>query len=284
MSYEKTIRALSGHFERRAMSYEKTIKALSLHFEGTAKSYKKTIRALSLHFEGMAKSYEKTIRELSMHFEGRYDVSTLYICNTAKTAFCVFVQRKRSFRLAQLLVPFFESITEQVIPEDLLTVHSEIVRAGEAESDADVILRGRLTTLSPQCMQNVICKTCVKGVLDAVSRDIGTPLRLLHVIQDVLVKKRSETIEQAAPISVDEAASSIGCHPQSPPLVVTTVESTGNCGMDAATLPLVSDTVAVLGSRELVPVQQEEAVSVQQNVKEQAPVRVTSSKRQLLQE
>ncbi|KAF9589936.1 hypothetical protein IFM89_029552 [Coptis chinensis] len=46
--------------------------------------------------------------------------------------------RKRSFRLAQLLVPFFKSMTEQVIPEDLLAIHLEIVRAGEAGSDADV--------------------------------------------------------------------------------------------------------------------------------------------------
>ncbi|KAF9615534.1 hypothetical protein IFM89_024161 [Coptis chinensis] len=47
-------------------------------------------------------------------------------------------KRKRSFRLAQFLVPFFESITEQVISEDFLAVHSEIVRVGEAGSDADV--------------------------------------------------------------------------------------------------------------------------------------------------
>ncbi|KAF9600919.1 hypothetical protein IFM89_013826 [Coptis chinensis] len=49
---------------------------------------------------------------------------------------------------------------------------------------------------------------------------------------DVLVKKRSKTIEQAAPISVDEVAGSTGCHPQSPPPVVTNVESTGDYGMD----------------------------------------------------
>ncbi|KAF9600259.1 hypothetical protein IFM89_005845 [Coptis chinensis] len=133
-------------------------------------------------------------------------------------------------------------------------------------------------------------------------------------------------IEQAALISVDEVASSTGCHPQSPPPVVTTVESTGDCGMDVGTvkkkpdmdkqreiqaikaglpnktclrqrpghssldvtpsamLPLVYDTITVLGSREPVPIQQEEAVPVQQDVKEHAPVRVTRSKRQLLQE
>ncbi|KAF9593039.1 hypothetical protein IFM89_019784, partial [Coptis chinensis] len=45
------------------------------------------------------------------------------------------------------------------------------------------------------------------------------------------------------------------------------------------TLPLVSDTVAVLGSREPVPIQQEEAVPVQQDVQQQAHVRVTRSKR-----
>ncbi|KAF9609682.1 hypothetical protein IFM89_017881 [Coptis chinensis] len=154
----------------------------------------------------------------------------------------------------------------------------------------------------------------------------GRPQVKPKIRNDVLVKKRSETIEQAAPISDDEAAGSIGCHPQSPPLVVTTVESIGDCGMDVgpvkkkpgidkqreiqaikagllnktclrrrpghssldvtpgATFPLVSNTVAVLGSREPIPVQQEEAVPVQQNVKEQAPVRVTRSKRQLLQE
>ncbi|KAF9612795.1 hypothetical protein IFM89_004205 [Coptis chinensis] len=317
MSYEKSIRALSGHFEGRAMSYKKTIRALSLHFEGTAKSYEKTIRALSLHFEGTAKSYEKTIRELSMHFEGRYVVSTPYLCNT----------------------------------EDLLAVHSEIVRAGEAGSDVDVsedmhcdesasgvqegsndmssefdpflaptyesedsaddievneqgerinvinepvnvpspvnvrlldenmpltttlpasrgenvergiasdrpqvepeirnvILRVRLTILSPQCMQNVICKTCVKGVFtlhswalavfafcstEALPTSMDTEGALERGEGDVQVKKRSETIEQAAPISVDEAAGSTGCHPQSPPPVVTIVESTGDCGMD----------------------------------------------------
>ncbi|KAF9619586.1 hypothetical protein IFM89_007413 [Coptis chinensis] len=137
------------------------------------------------------------------------------------------------------------------------------------------------------------------------------------------------TIEQAAAISVDEAAGSTSCHPQSPPPIVTTVESTGDCGdcgMDVgpvrkkpdmdkqreiqaikagfpnktclrrrpihssldvtpgATLPLVFDTVVVLGSREPVPVLQEEAVPVQQDVKEQAPVIVTRSNRQLLQE
>ncbi|KAF9620776.1 hypothetical protein IFM89_014611 [Coptis chinensis] len=128
MSYEKTIRALSGHFEGRAMSYEKTIRALSLHFEGMTKSYEKTIRALSLHFEGTAKSYEKTIRELSIIL--RVDM----LCPRRTYA----TQRKRSFRLAQLLAPFFKSITEQVIPEDLLAVHSEIVRVGESGSDVDV--------------------------------------------------------------------------------------------------------------------------------------------------
>ncbi|KAF9614079.1 hypothetical protein IFM89_015078 [Coptis chinensis] len=132
MSYEKTIRALSGHFEGRAMSYEKTIGALSLHFEGTAKSYEKTIRALSLHFEGTAKSHEKTIRELSMHFEAWvYSEHLEYKKNSPKLGSTLS-------RFAQLLVPFFESIIEQVIPEDLLTAHSEIVRAGEAGSDVDV--------------------------------------------------------------------------------------------------------------------------------------------------
>ncbi|KAF9617892.1 hypothetical protein IFM89_039111 [Coptis chinensis] len=141
MSYEKTIRALSSHFEGRAMSYEKMIRVMSLHFEGMAKSYEKTIRALSLHFEGTAKSYEKTIRKLSMHFEGRYVVSTPYLCNTGLILHWDYpniCSRKRSFRLAQLLVPFFDSITEKVILEDLLAVHSKIVRAGEAGSDADV--------------------------------------------------------------------------------------------------------------------------------------------------
>ncbi|KAF9598209.1 hypothetical protein IFM89_025861 [Coptis chinensis] len=59
--------------------------------------------------------------------------------------------------------------------------------------------------------------------------------------EDVMVKKRSETIEQAAPISVDEAAGSTGCHPQSLPPVVTTVESTGDCGMDVGLVKKKSD-------------------------------------------
>ncbi|KAF9612523.1 hypothetical protein IFM89_000445, partial [Coptis chinensis] len=197
-------------------------------------------------------------------------------------------ERKRSFRLAQLIVPFFESITEQVIPEDLLAVHSEIVRAGEAGSDADV-------------SEDMHCDESVSGVqegsndmssesdpflaptyetediaddievneqgerINVVNEPVNVPspvnVRLLdenmpltttlsasrggnssspvdniitsvHAECDVPAKKRSETIEQAAPISVDEAAGSTGCHPQSPPLVVTTVESTGDCGMD----------------------------------------------------
>ncbi|KAF9615592.1 hypothetical protein IFM89_024681 [Coptis chinensis] len=131
-------------------------------------------------------------------------------------------------------------------------------------------------------------------------------------------------IEQASPIFVDEAAGSTGSHPQTPPPVVITVESTGDCGMDdgpvkkkldidkqreiqaikvglpnktclcqrpghasldvtpGVALPLVSDIIPVLGSHEPIPIQQEEVVPVQQNVKEQAPVRVTRSKRQLL--
>ncbi|KAF9608818.1 hypothetical protein IFM89_011856, partial [Coptis chinensis] len=165
---------------------------------------------------------------------------------------------------------------------------------------------------SPFVVQNLGCTWFLdleevpnQGVLDAVSGDMGRPLRLLHVIQDVLVKKRSKTIEQAAAISVDEAVGSTGCHPQTPPHVVTTVESTGDCGMDdgpvkkkpdmdkqrdiqaikaglpnktclrrrpghvsldvtpGVTLSLVSDTVAVLGSHEPVPVQEEKEVPVQ---------------------
>ncbi|KAF9612305.1 hypothetical protein IFM89_038875 [Coptis chinensis] len=142
MSYEKTIRALSGHFEGRAMSYEKTIRALSLHFEGTTKSYEKTIRALSLHFEGTTKSYEKTIRELSMHFEGRYVVCTPYLCNTGLILHWDYPNicsvEEALFPPCSNACAFFESITEQVILEDLLAMHSEIVRASEAGSDADV--------------------------------------------------------------------------------------------------------------------------------------------------
>ncbi|KAF9596477.1 hypothetical protein IFM89_012182 [Coptis chinensis] len=411
MSYEKTIRALLGHFEGRAMSYEKTIRALSLHFEGTAKSYEKTIRALSLHFEGTAKSYEKTIRELSMHFEGRYVVSTPYLCNTdlkyiqrspnSHEVMTVLIARKRSFRLAQLLVPFFESITEQVIPEDFLVVHSEIVRAGEAGSDADVsedmhcdesasgvqegsndmnsesdpflapiyesedstndievneqgerinVVNEPVSVPSPVNVrlldENMPLTTTLPAsrggikviiIIDAYGLEFATIgyavplLGLLTVMEEsrFIMRKRfaqavsivigstalttaaaplsqpkivessaqssdhgiyrssfdmrSETIEQAAPISVDEAAGSTGCHPQSPPPVMTTVESIGDCGMDellqpdynvtveyqkyqrkypqkkktsketnalptrlGAMLPLVSDTVAVL--------------------------------------
>ncbi|KAF9587006.1 hypothetical protein IFM89_039785 [Coptis chinensis] len=166
--------------------------------------------------------------------------------------------RKRSFRLAQLLVPFFESITEQVIPEDLLTMHSEIVRAGEAGSDADV-------------SEDMHCDESASGVqegsndmssesdpflaptyesedsaddievneqgnssspVDNIITSVHAECDMQDMREDVLVKKRSETIEQAAPIFVDEAAGSTCCHPQSPPLVVTTVESTGDCGMD----------------------------------------------------
>ncbi|KAF9605937.1 hypothetical protein IFM89_021085 [Coptis chinensis] len=298
MSYEKTIRALSGHFEGRAMSYEKTIRALSLHFEGTAKSYEKTIRALSLHFEGTTKSYEKTIRELSMHFEGRYVVSTPYLCNTGLILHWDYpniCSRKRSFHLAQLLVPFFESITKQVIPEDLLAVHSEIVRAGEAGSDADVsedmhcdesvsgVQEGsndmssksdpflaptyesedsaddievneqgeRINVVNVPSPINVrlldenmsLTTTLLlfSWCTEALPTSVDTEGALERGEGNVLVKKRSETIEQAAPISVDEAADSIGCHPQSPPPVVTTVESTEDCGMDVGPVKKKSD-------------------------------------------
>ncbi|KAF9626706.1 hypothetical protein IFM89_038880 [Coptis chinensis] len=118
---------------------------------------------------------------------------------------------------------------------------------------------------------------------------------------NVLVKNRSEMIEQAAPISVDEAAGSTGCHPQSPPPVVTTVESTGDCEWMhiilvhirsltmppclaplGATLPLVSTTVAIFGIEWRYPICEEEAITSRgEDVKEQAPVRVTRSKRQL---
>ncbi|KAF9595004.1 hypothetical protein IFM89_035978 [Coptis chinensis] len=259
------------------MSYEKTIRALSLHFEGTAKSYEKTIRALSLHFEGTAKSYEKTIRELSMHFEAWvYSEYLEYKKNYPKLG--------SSFSLAQLLVPFFKSITEQVIPEDLLTMHSKIVRASEAGSDADVsedmhcdesasgVQEGSNDMssesdpfLAPTYESedsvddievneqgeriNVVNEPVNVRLLDEnmsltttllASRGenveggiaSGRPQVEPEIRNDVLVKKRSETIEQVAPISVDEAAGSTGCHPQSPPPVVTTVESTGDCGMD----------------------------------------------------
>ncbi|KAF9593985.1 hypothetical protein IFM89_026686, partial [Coptis chinensis] len=251
---------------------------------------------------------------------------------------------KRSFRLAQLLVPFFQSITEQVIPEDLLAVHSEIVRAGETgviliEDSADDIevneqgeqinvvnepvnvpspvnvrlldenmlltrtlpasrgenVEGGIASGHPQVdpeIRNGNSSSPVDNIITLVHEECD----MQDMREDVLVKKRFETIEQAAPISVDEAVGSIGCHPQSPHLVVTTVESTGDCGMDVgpvkkkldmdkqreiqaikaglpnktclrrrpghssidvtpgATLPLVSDTIAVLGSREPVPV------------------------------
>ncbi|KAF9611506.1 hypothetical protein IFM89_032552 [Coptis chinensis] len=209
-----------------------------------------------------------------------------------------------------------------------------------------VVLRGRVP--GP--------KLITQGVLDAVSRDIGTPLRLLHVIQGCRHssllghshvcllqhrgtpyfyghgrrtgerrrkcsgEKRFETIEQAAPISVDEATGSIGCHPQSPPPVVTTVEITRDCGMDellqpdynvtmeyqkyqrkypqkkktsketnalptklGATLPLVSTRCLILGIREPIPDLRKQSIKAK-DVKEQAPIRLTRSKRQLLQE
>ncbi|KAF9613002.1 hypothetical protein IFM89_004806 [Coptis chinensis] len=257
----------------------------------------------------------------------------------------VILMRKRSFRLAQLLVPFFESTTEQVIPEDLLAVHSEIVRAGEAGSDADVSedmhydesasgvqegsndmssesdpflaptyesedsaddievnqqgerinvvlepvnvnlldenmsltttlpasrgenVEGGIASGSPQVEQEIrngnssspvdniftsLHAECDmqdmrEGVVtldswtlavfafcstEALPTSVDTEGALDRGEGNVLVKKRSETIEQAASISVDEAASSTGCHPQTPPPVVTTVESTEDCGMD----------------------------------------------------
>ncbi|KAF9607705.1 hypothetical protein IFM89_038245 [Coptis chinensis] len=234
-------------------------------------------------------------------------------------------QRKCSFCLAQLLVPFFESITEQVIPEDLLVVHSEIVRAGEVRSDADVSedmhcdesasgvqegsndmssksdpflaptyesedsaddievneqgerinvvfepvnvrlldenmplnttlptsrgenVEGGITSGSPQVepkIRNVVVGSEVFGVL--ASGPVGFGMYVDFGLgggsqSDVLVKKRSKTIEQAAPISVDEAASSTGCHPQTPSPIVTTVESAGDCGMDDGPMKKKSD-------------------------------------------
>ncbi|KAF9596290.1 hypothetical protein IFM89_008816 [Coptis chinensis] len=256
---------------------------------------------------------------------------------------------------------FLREYPEQVIPKDLLTMHSEIVRAGEAGSDVDVSedmhcdesvsgvqessndmssesdpflaptyesedsandvevnQQGEqinvvfkpvnvrlldenmsLTTTLPasrgenveraEALLVVVPKSSRKYIMGVVTLDswalavfafCSTEALPTSVdMEDVLVKKRSETIEQVAPISIDEAAGSTGCHPQTPPPIVTTVESTRDCGMDGATLPLVSDTVAMLGSREPVPVQQEEAILVQQDVQEQAPVRVTRSKR-----
>ncbi|KAF9612716.1 hypothetical protein IFM89_003258 [Coptis chinensis] len=99
--------------------------------------------------------------------------------------------------------------------------------------------------------------------VDNIFTSLHAECDMQDMCEDVLVKKRSETIEQAAPISIDEAAGSTSCHPQTPPPIVINVESTGDCGMDGATLSLVSDTVAVLGSREPVLVQQEEAIPVQ---------------------
>ncbi|KAF9605588.1 hypothetical protein IFM89_017931 [Coptis chinensis] len=267
------------------------------------------------------------------------------------------------------------SITEQVIPKDLLAVHSEIVRDGEVGSDADVsedmhydesasgvqegsndmssesdpflaptygseesvddlevneqgepinIVFGLVNVPSPVNVQLLVenmpltitlpasCGENVEGGIASGSPQVEPKIRNgnssspnqtltaevdspcvvkdlgMYVVSglggDVPVKKRSKTIEQAAPISIDEAAGSIGCHPQTSPPVVTIVESAGDCGMDVyhiilvpmwsltmppclaplgATLPLVSDTVVVLGSREPVPVQQEEVVPVQ---------------------
>ncbi|KAF9596930.1 hypothetical protein IFM89_014509, partial [Coptis chinensis] len=227
--------------------------------------------------------------------------------------------RKRSFRLAQFLVPFFESITEQVIPKDLFAVHSEIEGSNDMSSESDPFLAptyesedsaddieaneqgerinvvielanvpspvnvrlldenmSLTTTLPASRGENVEggiasgrpqvepeIRNVRKG--NALSFDVVHLLGLLTVTEEsrfimrkgfaqdvsiaigsttlttaaaplsqpnVLVKKRSETIEQAAPISVDEVAGSTGCHPQSPPPIVTTVESTRDCGMD----------------------------------------------------
>ncbi|KAF9601689.1 hypothetical protein IFM89_021819 [Coptis chinensis] len=316
----------------------------------------------------------------------------------------VFAKRKRSFRLAQLLVPFFESITEQVIPEDLLAVHSEIEGSNDMSSESDPFLAPTYesedsaddievneqgerinvvnepvsvpspvnvqlldenmpltTTLRASRGENVegdiasgrpqvepeIRNGKSSSPIDNIITSVHAQCDMQDMREDALVKKRSETIEQAAPISVDEAPGSTGCHPESPPPVVTTVESTGDCGMDVdlvkkkpamekqreiqaikaglpnktclrrrpghssldvtpellqpdynvtveyrkyqrkypqkkktsketnalptrlgVMLPLVSDKVAVLGSREPVLEQQEEVVPVQQDVKE----------------
>ncbi|KAF9599646.1 hypothetical protein IFM89_001592 [Coptis chinensis] len=267
----------------------------------------------------------------------------VYLVNIKLHLFLCFGIEEALSRPCSIACAFFESIIEQVIPEDLLTVHSEIVRAGEVKIDADVsedmhcdesasgaqegsndmssesdpflaptyesedstydievneqgewinvvfgpvnlpsLVNVRLldenmsltTTLlasrgenveggigsgSPQVepkihngnssspvdniftsvhtecdmqdMREVVVSSEVFGVL--ASGPVGFGMYVVYGLGgDVLVKKRSKTIEQAAPISVDEAAGSTGYHPHTPPPVVTTMESVGDCGMD----------------------------------------------------
>ncbi|KAF9620468.1 hypothetical protein IFM89_013085, partial [Coptis chinensis] len=109
---------------------------------------------------------------------------------------------------------------------------------------------------------------------EALPTSVDTEGALERREGNVLVKRRSETIEQAAPISVDEAAGSTdGLVKKKPdmdkqreiqaikaglPNKTCLHQRPGHSSLDVtpgATLPLVSDTVVVLGSCEPVPVQ-----------------------------
>ncbi|KAF9626763.1 hypothetical protein IFM89_039043 [Coptis chinensis] len=161
------------------------------------------------------------------------------------------------------LAPTYES---EDSADDIEVNQQENVEGGIASGSPQVEQEIRSSNPSSP-VDNIF--TSLHAKCDMQDMREGTPLRLLHVIQgwcyaeaknplkvtenntealptsvdmegalergegNVLVKKRSKTIEQAAPISVDEAA---GCHPQTPPPVVTTVESTRDCRMDDGTV------------------------------------------------
>ncbi|KAF9625828.1 hypothetical protein IFM89_027338 [Coptis chinensis] len=93
-------------------------------------------------------------------------------------------------------------------------------------------VEGGIASGSPQVEQEIRSSNPSSPV-DNIFTSLHAECDMQDMREDVLVKKRSKTIEQAAPISVDEAA---GCHPQTPPPVVTTMESTRDCGMDDGTV------------------------------------------------
>ncbi|KAF9602732.1 hypothetical protein IFM89_030620, partial [Coptis chinensis] len=150
--------------------------------------------------------------------------------------------RKHSFRLAQFLVPFFESITEQVIPEDLLDVHSEIEGSNDMSSEFDPFLAptyeskdsaddievneqgeeinvvfGPVNVPSLVNMrlfdENMSLTTTLPAsrggnslsLVDNIFTSVHAECDMQDMREDVPVKKRSKTIEQATPISIDEA-------------------------------------------------------------------------------
>ncbi|KAF9589214.1 hypothetical protein IFM89_020529 [Coptis chinensis] len=109
-------------------------------------------------------------------------------------------------------------VENMLLTTTLLASHGENVEGGIASGSPQVELE----------IHNGNSSSPVDNILTSMHAEYDTQ----DMRKDILVKKSSETIEQAGPISVDEAAGSTGCHPQTPPPGVTTVESTGDCGMD----------------------------------------------------